>query len=360
MQNFLDPAILFFVFGVIAGALRSNLEIPAPIAKFLSLYLLMALGLKGGFALAASGLTLEILLSLLAAMLMAILVPLLGYALLRHKVSGFDAAALAASYGSVSAVTFVTAIQSLEDSGLRAGGHMAMAMVLMESPAIIVAIVIGNALRKARNAPSRASATVAAMEPVPATAPVLSAASVPVRAPDRDTTPVNAPNPKPHSIGAVLHESFTSGAHLLLLGSMLVGLLSGESGKSTMQPFSSDLFKGMLAFFLLDMGLMVARNFGDARKAPAALLGYAVLAPFVHAGMALALARALGLTLSDGFLLMVLSASASYIVVPAVLRDAIPEANPAIYFGLSLGITFPLNILLGIPVYSAAARALLG
>jgi len=384
MQNFLDPAILFFVFGVIAGALRSNLEIPAPIAKFLSLYLLMALGLKGGFALAASGLTLEILLSLLAAMLMAILVPLLGYALLRHKVSGFDAAALAASYGSVSAVTFVTAIQSLEDSGLRAGGHMAMAMVLMESPAIIVAIVIGNALRKARNAPSRASATVAAMEPVPgtatvaamepvpgtatvaamepvpATAPVLSTASVPVRAPDRDTTPVNAPNPKPHSIGAVLHESFTSGAHLLLLGSMLVGLLSGESGKSTMQPFSSDLFKGMLAFFLLDMGLMVARNFGDARKAPAALLGYAVLAPFVHAGMALALARALGLTLSDGFLLMVLSASASYIVVPAVLRDAIPEANPAIYFGLSLGITFPLNILLGIPVYSAAARALLG
>jgi len=384
MQNFLDPAILFFVFGVIAGALRSNLEIPAPIAKFLSLYLLMALGLKGGFALAASGLTLEILLSLLAAMLMAILVPLLGYALLRHKVSGFDAAALAASYGSVSAVTFVTAIQSLEDSGLRAGGHMAMAMVLMESPAIIVAIVIGNALRKARNAPSRASATVAAMEPVPgtatvaamepvpgtatvaamepvpATAPVLSTASVPVRAPDLDTTPVNAPNPKPHSIGAVLHESFTSGAHLLLLGSMLVGLLSGESGKSTMQPFSSDLFKGMLAFFLLDMGLMVARNFGDARKAPAALLGYAVLAPFVHAGMALALARALGLTLSDGFLLMVLSASASYIVVPAVLRDAIPEANPAIYFGLSLGITFPLNILLGIPVYSAAARALLG
>jgi len=360
MQNFLDPAILFFVFGVIAGALRSNLEIPAPIAKFLSLYLLMALGLKGGFALAASGLTLEILLSLLAAMLMAFLVPLLGYALLRHKVSGFDAAALAASYGSVSAVTFVTAIQSLEDSGLRAGGHMAMAMVLMESPAIIVAIVIGNALRKARNAPSRASATVAAMEPVPATAPVLSTASVPVRAPDRDTTPVNAPNPKPHSIGAVLHESFTSGAHLLLLGSMLVGLLSGESGKSTMQPFSSDLFKGMLAFFLLDMGLMVARNFGDARKAPAALLGYAVLAPFVHAGMALALARALGLTLSDGFLLMVLSASASYIVVPAVLRDAIPEANPAIYFGLSLGITFPLNILLGIPVYSAAARALLG
>jgi len=330
MQNFLDPAILFFVFGVAAGALRSNLEIPAPIAKFLSLYLLMALGLKGGFALAASGLTLEILLSLLAAMLMAFLVPVLGYALLRHRVSGFDAAALAASYGSVSAVTFVTAMQALEDAGLQAGGHMAMAMVLMESPAIIVAILIGNGLRKAGTHHGLA----------------------------REATQA-APQRAAPSIGAVLHESFTSGAHLLLLGSMLVGLLSGESGKSTMQPFSSDLFKGMLAFFLLDMGLMVARNFGDARKAPLALLGYAILAPFVHAGLALVLAWLLGLGLSDAFLLMVLSASASYIVVPAVLRDAIPEANPAIYFGLSLGITFPLNILVGIPVYSAAARALL-
>jgi hypothetical protein len=359
MQNFLDPAILFFVFGVIAGALRSNLEIPVPIAKFLSLYLLMALGLKGGFALAASGLTLEILLSLGAAMLMAFLVPLLGYALLRHTVSGFDAAALAASYGSVSAVTFVTAIQSLEDSGLRAGGHMAMAMVLMESPAIIVAVLIGNSLRKAKNL-ARATTPVTAATPVIAATPVQVTTPVHAITPVQAATAVTASNDLPHSVGAVLHESFTSGAHLLLLGSMLVGLLSGESGKSTMQPFSSDLFKGMLAFFLLDMGLMVARNFGDARKAPVALLGYAVLAPPSHAGMALALAWVLGLALSDGFLLMVLSASASYIVVPAVLRDAIPEAKPAIYFGLSLGITFPLNILFGIPLYSAAARALLG
>jgi len=365
MQNFLDPAILFFVFGVIAGALRSNLEIPVPIAKFLSLYLLMALGLKGGFALAASGLTLEILLSLGAAMLMAFLVPVLGYPLLRQKVSGFDAAALAASYGSVSAVTFVTAIQSLEDSGMRAGGHMAMAMVLMESPAIIVAILIANSLRKAKNS-AQAVTPVQAETPVQAATIVRTATTVQVATPvlaatsARVATAVTAPRYTPHSVGAVLHESFTSGAHLLLLGSMLVGLLSGESGKSTMQPFSSDLFKGMLAFFLLDMGLMVARNFGNARRAPAALLGYAVLAPLVHAGMALALAWMLGLALTDGFLLMVLSASASYIVVPAVLRDAIPEANPAIYFGLSLGITFPLNILFGIPLYSAAARALLG
>ncbi|MFM7256715.1 MAG: sodium-dependent bicarbonate transport family permease, partial [Betaproteobacteria bacterium] len=152
MQNFLDPAILFFVFGVIAGALRSNLEIPAPIAKFLSLYLLMALGLKGGFALAASGLTLEILLSLLAAMLMAFLVPLLGYALLRHKVSGFDAAALAASYGSVSAVTFLTASGILDALDIGYGGHMVAVMALMESPAIVVGILLLRRSEKASGA----------------------------------------------------------------------------------------------------------------------------------------------------------------------------------------------------------------
>ena len=146
---------------------------------------------------------------------------------------------------------------------------------------------------------------------------------------------------------------------MLLLGSLAVGFVSGESGKAMMQPFSTDLFKGMLAFFLLDMGLMVAKNFRDARRASPVLIGYALLAPLLHAGIALALAWLLGLPLGDATLLMVLSASASYIVVPAVLRYAIPEANPAIYFGLSLGITFPLNITIGIPAYAAMARIVL-
>jgi len=337
VQNLLDPAILFFVFGVLAGAVRSNLEIPPAIAKFLSLYLLMALGLKGGFALAQSGLTPAIALSLSAAILMAFLVPALGYAFLKHRISRYDAAAVAASYGSVSAVTFVTAMQYLENAGLPFGGHMAVAMVLMESPAIIMAVLLANALRHQ----------------------TVSSASVQVSG-SGVASLVSVGGGSGPSLGRILHESFTDGAHLLLLGAMAVGFLSGESGKAMMQPFSGDLFKGMLAFFLLDMGLLVARNFQEARKASPVLIAYAVIGPVVHAGLALALAWLLALPVADAALLMVLSASASYIVVPAVLRYAIPEANPALYFGLSLGVTFPVNILIGIPAYTALAQHVLG
>lgn len=319
MQNLLDPAILFFVFGVLAGALRSNLEIPPAIAKFLSLYLLMALGLKGGFALAKSGFSPSVLVSLGAAMLMAFIVPALGYQLLKNRVSRFDAAAIAASYGSVSAVTFVTAMQYLENNGLSPGGHMAAALVVMESPAIIMAVLLANNLRRA---------------------------------------PVSASSVTP--LGKILHESFTDGAQLLLLGAMAVGYLSGEAGQAVMAPFSIDLFKGMLAFFLLDMGLMVARSFDSVRGQSVVLLAYASIGPLVHAALALVLAVVLQLPAADAALLMVLSASASYIVVPVVLRYAIPEAQPSLYLGLSLGVTFPLNILLGIPLYTWVARQVLG
>jgi hypothetical protein len=335
MQNLLDPAILFFVFGVLAGALRSNLEIPPAISKFLSLYLLMALGLKGGFALEKSGLTPAVAVALLAAIAMAFIVPALGYAFLKNRVSRFDAAAVAAAYGSVSAVTFVTAMQYLETVGLAFGGHMAVAMVVMESPAIIMAVMLANTLRHAQTAPAMTVQT-------------------------GGTAVLGGGGGGVPSIGRILHESFTDGAHLLLLGAMAVGFLSGDAGKAVMQPFSGDLFKGMLAFFLLDMGLMVAKNFSEARKASPVLIGYAALGPVVHAGIALALSWVLSLPVADAALLMVLSASASYIVVPAVLRYAIPEANPAIYFGLSLGITFPLNILVGIPVYTSIAQSVLG
>lgn len=325
MQLLLDPAILFFVFGVLAGALKSNLEIPPAISKFFSLYLLMALGLKGGFALAKSGFSVEIAISLGAAIAMAFIVPTLGYAFLRNRISKFDAAAVAASYGSVSAVTFVTAMQFLETSGLEIGGHMAVAMVIMESPAIIMAVLLANSIRhnaKQSGIPGQTSPNV--------------------------------------SLRKILHESFTDGAHLLLLGAMAVGFISGDTGKAMMQPFSGDLFKGMLAFFLLDMGMMVARNFNQARKASFVLIAYATLGPVVHAAIALGLAMVLNLSVADGALLMILSASASYIVVPAVLRYAIPEANPSIYFGLSLGVTFPINILVGISTYTYVAKKFLG
>jgi hypothetical protein len=315
VNNFLDPAILFFIFGAFAGLVKSNLEIPQPIARFLSLYLLMALGLKGGFALQKSGFTLEIGLALGLAIFLATLIPLIGYAILRTRLNNYDSAAIAATYGSVSAVTFITATQFLGQQGIAYGGHMAAAMALMESPAIILAILLAN---KARAASTQKTASI--------------------------------------GLSKILHESFTDGAQLLLLGSMAVGLLSGDDGQRIMAPFSIDLFKGMLAFFLLDMGLMAAKNLGGIKGKPKIVLVYALLAPLLHAGLALLLCNLLGLPLGDTILLMVLAASASYIAVPAVLRHALPEVNPGLYMGMSLGITFPFNIILGIPLYTFVAQ----
>ena len=319
MANFLDPAILFFIFGVFAGAVKSNLEIPQPISRFLSLYLLMALGLKGGFALHKSGFTAEIAFSLGLAIFLAILIPFFGYRILRTKLNTFDAAAIAATYGSVSAVTFITATQYLDQFNIAYGGHMAAAMALMESPAIILAIVLANKARSAHALQTKSQ-------------------HVPV------------------GLSKILHESFTDGAQLLLLGSMIVGLVSGDDGQKLMAPFSIDLFKGMLAFFLLDMGLMAARNIPGLKGKPPITLLYAIGSPLSHALIALALCKLIGLPLGNTILLMVLASSASYIAVPAVLRHALPEVNPALYMGMSLGITFPFNIILGIPLYAILAK----
>jgi uncharacterized protein len=334
VHSLLDPAILFFIFGAMAGLLRSNLEIPQPISRFLSLYLLMALGLKGGFALAQSGLTSQVAASLACAVGLAVVVPVLGYTLLHRFLSGFDAAAIAATYGSVSAVTFVTAVQALDHQQIAYGGHMAAAMALMESPAILMAVLLANRLRQ------REAVTVSAAGAV--------------------ALPIPGAAKRGSSNLGILHESFTDGAQLLLLGSMVVGMLTGDAGKAAMQPFSGDLFKGMLAFFLLDMGLLTARNLPQLRGLSPWLIAYAVLGPLVHAALALGTATLVGTSVGDATLLMVLAASASYIAVPAVLRTAIPEAKPALYFGLSLGVTFPFNLILGIPLYTSLARAALG
>ena len=334
MQNLVDPAILFFVVGVLAGTIKSNLEIPPAISRFLSLYLLMALGLKGGFALSHSGLTTQVGISLAAAITLAICIPLIGYWILRRFVSGFDAAAVAATYGSVSAVTFVTAVQYLENHQIMFGGYMAATMALMESPAIIMAVILANSLRQ--------KTTTQMM--------LLGSGVAGLSSPTDNQS---------SSFRKILHESFTDGAQLLLLGAMVVGLITGDTGKAAMQPFSGDLFKGMLSFFLLDMGLMAARNLPQVQGKSPVLIAYAVLGPIAHASLALGLALLFGLPAGDGALLMVLSASASYIAVPAVLRFAIPEAKPSIYFGLSLGVTFPLNILFGIPLYVSLAQTLL-
>jgi hypothetical protein len=322
MTNFLDPAILFFIFGAFAGIVKSNLEIPPQISRFLSLYLLMALGLKGGFALHKSGFTSEIAFSLGLAIFLAILIPIIGYLILRRKLNTFDAAAIAATYGSVSAVTFITATQYLDQFNIEYGGHMAAAMALMESPAIILAIILANKARASYSAE-------------------------------------HSQNHQSPGISKILHESFTDGAQLLLLGSMLVALVSGDAGQKLMAPFSIDLFKGMLAFFLLDMGLMAARNFQGLKGKPPLTILYAIGSPLSHAILALVLCKFIGLPLGNTILLMVLASSASYIAVPAVLRHALPEVNPALYMGMSLGITFPFNIILGIPLYTFIAKQFL-
>jgi uncharacterized protein len=324
MPSVLDPAILFFVVGIAAGLLKSNLDIPAPISRFLSLYLLMCLGLKGGFALAHSGLSFRLAADLSAAVVLALALPLIDYGFLKRRLPVYDAIAVSATYGSVSAVTFVTATQYLDLHGMAPGGHMSAAMALMESPAIVLAVVLAN----------RHRARLVATQP-------------------RDQPSAHA---RKASLGGILHEAFTDGAQTLLLGAMVVGLITGDAGKAALQPFSSDLFKGMLSFFLLDMGLVTARNFPTLKQVPRILIGYGIFAPLFHAALALALAHALGMTSGNTALLMVLAASASYIAVPAVLRYAIPEAQPAVYFGLSLGLTFPFNILVGIPLYATVAR----
>jgi len=247
-----------------------------------------------------------------------VLVPIMGYFILSKKLKPLDAASIAATYGSISAVTFITASQSLDQAGIHYGGHMAAAMALMESPAIIFAIIMANRIRAKEHQSSAQSSST--------------------------------------SISKVLHESFTDGGQLLLIGSMLIGLLSGDVAHKVLAPFSIDLFKGLLSFFLLDMGLHAARNISELRNKPIITYAYAIGAPIIHALIALLLAKLLGLELGNAILLMVLAASASYIAVPAVLRQSLPEVSPALYMGMSLGLTFPLNIIFGIPFYTYLAQ----
>jgi len=318
MASLVDPAILFFFFGVLAALVRSNLEVPGPIAKFFSLYLLLAIGFKGGVTLAETGFTRAAAASIALGLAFAAAVPAWSYAILSRRVGAFDAAAIAAAYGSVSAVTYITAVAFASRQGLEAGGHMAIVLALMETPAVVMAIVLANRAR--------------------ASAPAAGGAS----------------------LGHVLAEAFTDGAHLMLLASIAIGAATGAAGRAALDPLIGGLFKGILLFFLLDMGLVVGRRLREARALPPFLIGFALAMPPVHAALALGAGWAVGLPAGDAYLLAVLVASASYIVVPAVVRYAIPEANPAYYFGMALAITFPLNVAAGLPLYLVWTRALFG
>lgn len=331
LSNLLEPAVLFFALGLIAGAVRSNLEIPGPVTRFLSLYLLMAIGFKGGLALADGGLGGEGLALVAAAVGLAVLVPSWSFLVLRRRVPPLDAAAIAATYGSVSAVTFIAATRFLLDRGEIVSGAMTVALVLMESPAIVMAVVLASWVRTRQGV----AASVAPGELGPGA--VLA---------DDATTPNT-------SARAILHEAFTDGAQLLLIGSLVIGAISGQRGSEAMAPFVDSLFNGLLSFFLLDMGLLVARQLREARDLDRSLVLFGLVAPVVNALLAIVVARAIGAGQGNATMLAVLAASASYIVVPAVIRSAIPEARPSRYFTLALGVTFPFNLIVGIPLYAA-------
>ena len=294
--------------------LGTDLEIPAPLPKLFSLYLLLSIGFKGGVELQHSGLGGNVVLTISAAVVMSVLVPIYCFFLLRSKFDVFNSAAIAAAYGSISAVTFITAESFLKVLNIQSDGFMVAALALMESPAIIVGLLL-----------------------------------VKLAARDRRSD-VNA------GWGALLHEAFLNSSVYLLIGSLIIGFLVAffnPSGVEKMGPFTGRLFYGVLCFFLLDMGIIAAQRLGDLRRAGAFLTGFALLMPLLNAGIGLGIAVFLGLSQGNALLFMVLCASASYIAVPAAMRMTVPEANPSLYISSSLGITFPFNIIFGIPLYMA-------
>ncbi|MGB5324732.1 MAG: sodium-dependent bicarbonate transport family permease [Pseudomonadales bacterium] len=327
LSNLSSPALLFFFLGGIAVVARSDLEIPPQIAKFLSLYLLFAIGFKGGVALSESSIDAGVLLTLLAAMLLSATIPIYIFLALRSRVTAADAAAIAATYGSVSAVTFVTAAGYLDIQKIAWSGYMVAAMALMESPAIIVGILLYK------------------------------------RFASPDTAAAGA-----FSWKQLLNEALFNSSVFLILGSMLIGWITGPAGMSQIEPLVKDLFLGLLCLFLLDMGIVAARRFRDfqhtaesGRRAQSfsLMLVAAICLPLINAMLALAVAALLGLGEGNALLFIVLVASGSYIAVPAAMRLALPEANPGTFLTMSLAITFPFNLLIGIPVYHALARWLL-
>ncbi|MFN0136405.1 MAG: sodium-dependent bicarbonate transport family permease [Phycisphaerae bacterium] len=310
VQNLLQPPILFFLLGLIAVWTLSDLEIPQPIPKVLSLALLLTIGFKGGVQLAAGGLNAAALLSLGLAIAIAIVTPLYAYALLRIKLNVHDAAAVAATYGSVSAITFITAISFLDKLGVAYGGHMIAAMALMESPAIIIAVLLVQ-LSNRKDGERNENASIAAL---------------------------------------IRHSLFNSSV-LLLLGSAAIGVATGVRGGEALKPLTKDLFPVFLTFFLLDMGIVAGKRLRDLWTAGTFVVASGVWLPILNAVLALAICYACGVDRGDAFLLVVLAASASYIAVPAAMRLAIPEARPSLYVSMALAITFPFNITLGIPTY---------
>lgn len=313
IQNIMNPPILFFFLGMLAVFFKSDLNIPQPLPKFFSLYLLIAIGLHGGYELSKSGLDLYILKALSLAVFMAILVPIYSYFILRVKLDTYNAVAISATYGSISAVTFITGITYLQTIGVDYGGYMVAAMTLMESPAIVIGLVFAALFAKEKLKEGEKEEKTDYKE--------------------------------------ILREAFLNPSVFLLIGALIIGIVTGQRGWDSMEPLFGTLFKGVLAFFLLDMGLVAAKRLYELKKVGMFLIVFALVMPLVNASIAISFAYFFEISKGDAFLLALLSASASYIAVPAAMRLSVPQANPSIYLPLSLAVTFPFNISLGIPIY---------
>jgi hypothetical protein len=306
-ENLTNPALLYFILGIVAVYLKSDLKIPDNSSKFISLYLLFAIGFKGGQELSHEEITSEIIWAMLFGIAIALIIPFYTFFILKRKLNIYDAGAIAAAYGSISAVTFVTASNYLESHQLEVHGYMVAIMALMESPAIIIGLVLISIYNKS------------------------------------DTNTINKSN--------ILKHSLTNGSVLLILGSLIIGFLANARDAQGIQPFTNDLFKGFLAIFLLDMGITSGKklkSFFDQGWFP---LLFAIIIPLLNGSIFAWLSSFVTTDISNRFIFAILAASASYIAVPAAMKITVPKANPGLFLPMALAITFPVNITVGMPLY---------
>ena len=307
LENLTNPALLFFVLGIIAVYLKSDLEIPSNSSKFISLYLLFAIGFKGGQELSHEILTFEIGWSILFGIGISLLIPLYTFFILKRKLNVFDAGAISAAYGSVSAVTFVTAVSYLESQQLSLHGHMVAIMALMESPAIIIGLLLISIFNK------------------------------------DDSNRINK--------SSVLKHALTNGSVLLILGSLIIGYVASAKQAEGIKPFTNDLFKGFLSIFLLEMGLTSGKKLKAFFSFGWFPLIFAVLIPLINGCVVALISSIVTNDITNRFMFAILAASASYIAVPAAMKISVPKANPGLFLPMALAVTFPVNITIGMPIY---------
>jgi hypothetical protein len=308
LENLTNPALMFFVLGIVAVSLKSDLEIPPNSSKFISLYLLFSIGFKGGQELSHEAFSSEIIWSMLFGICIAALIPLYTFFILKRKLNVFDAGAIAASYGSVSAVTFVTAVSYLESHQMGLHGHMVAIMALMESPAIIIGLLLISMFNK-----------------------------------EEESNKIKIPS--------VVKHSLTNGSVLLILGSLVIGFLSNAKQAEGIKPFTNDLFKGFLAIFLLDMGITSGRKLKAFFSFGAFPFLFAAIIPLVNGCVFAMLSSFVTHDVTNRFMFAILAASASYIAVPAAMKISAPKSNPGLYLPMALAVTFPINITIGMPLY---------